>query len=84
MNPAALLIRFPLQRLKSLSWTLKKDYTIVIVNLDNMQQAARIEYQDYTGFFLMGELVEFDQTRKIFHNPREKLTEDYITVKLVI
>jgi phosphate transport system ATP-binding protein len=55
---------------------LKKNYTIVIVT-HNMQQAARVS--DYTGFFLMGELVEFDQTRKIFHNPREKLTEDYIT-----
>jgi len=55
---------------------LKKDYTIVIVT-HNMQQAARVS--DYAGFFLMGELVEFGQTRKIFHNPQEKLTEDYIT-----
>ncbi len=42
-----------------------------------MQQAARIS--DYTGFFLMGELIEFGQTRQIFQNPREKSTEDYIT-----
>ena len=55
---------------------LKKDYTIVIVT-HNMQQAARVS--DYTGFFLMGELIEFGQTRQIFQNPREKSTEDYIT-----
>ena len=55
---------------------LKKDYTIVIVT-HNMQQAARIS--DYTGFFLMGELIEFGQTKQIFQNPKEKSTEDYIT-----
>jgi len=55
---------------------LKKYYTIVIVT-HNMQQAARIS--DYTGFFLMGKLIEFGQTRQIFQNPGEKSTEDYIT-----
>jgi phosphate transport system ATP-binding protein len=42
-----------------------------------MQQAARVS--DRTGFFMLGKLVEYDQTRKIFMNPSEKLTEDYIT-----
>lgn len=55
---------------------LKKDFTIVIVT-HNMQQAARVS--DYTAFMMMGELVEFGATRTIFTNPREKLTEDYIT-----
>ena len=43
----------------------------------NMQQAARLA--DYTGFFLMGKLIEFDDTRKIFQNPKQKDTEDYVT-----
>jgi phosphate transport system ATP-binding protein len=55
---------------------LKSDYTIVIVT-HNMQQAARIS--DYTAFMMMGELIEFDLTKKIFTNPTVKLTEDYIT-----
>jgi phosphate transport system ATP-binding protein len=55
---------------------LKKDYTVVIVT-HNMQQAARVS--DYTAFMMLGELVEFDRTDKIFTNPANKLTEDYIT-----
>jgi phosphate transport system ATP-binding protein len=55
---------------------LKKDYTVVIVT-HNMQQAARVS--DYTAFMMLGELVEFDHTDKIFTNPANKLTEDYIT-----
>ena len=55
---------------------LKKDYTIVIVT-HNMQQAARIS--DYTAFMMLGELIEFDKTKKIFTNPSIKMTEDYIT-----
>ena len=55
---------------------LKNSYTIVIVT-HNMQQAARVS--DYTGFMLLGELVEFDATRELFTNPRDKRTEDYIT-----
>jgi phosphate transport system ATP-binding protein len=55
---------------------LKKDYTVVIVT-HNMQQAARVS--DYTAFMMLGELVEFDHTDKIFTNPTNKLTEDYIT-----
>jgi phosphate transport system ATP-binding protein len=55
---------------------LKKDYTVVIVT-HNMQQAARVS--DYTAFMMLGELVEFGQTDRIFTNPANKLTEDYIT-----
>jgi phosphate transport system ATP-binding protein len=55
---------------------LKASYTVVIVT-HNMQQAARVS--DFTAFMMLGELVEFDQTDKIFTNPANKLTEDYIT-----
>jgi len=55
---------------------LKANYTIVIVT-HNMQQAARVS--DFTGFFWMGELVEFDVTKSIFTRPSQKRTEDYIT-----
>jgi phosphate transport system ATP-binding protein len=55
---------------------LKTRYTVVIVT-HNMQQAARVS--DYTAFMMLGELVEFDRTEKIFTNPANKLTEDYIT-----
>jgi len=55
---------------------LKKEYTVIIVT-HNMQQAARVS--DVTGFFMMGELIEFDITKKIFTAPSNKLTEDYIT-----
>ncbi|AKB41618.1 phosphate ABC transporter ATP-binding protein PstB [Methanosarcina mazei] len=75
-EPTSALDPISTARIEDLIMNLKKDYTIVIVT-HNMQQAARIS--DYTGFFLMGELVEFGQTRQIFHSPREKSTEDYIT-----
>ncbi|MCR4320304.1 MAG: phosphate ABC transporter ATP-binding protein PstB [Candidatus Brocadiaceae bacterium] len=55
---------------------LKKDYTVIIVT-HNMQQAARTS--DYTGFFMLGELVEFNITTELFTNPRVQQTEDYIT-----
>ena len=55
---------------------LKTSYTVVIVT-HNMQQAARVS--DHTAFMMLGELVEFDRTEKIFTNPANKLTEDYIT-----
>ena len=55
---------------------LKKDYTIVIVT-HNMQQAARVS--DKTAFFYMGEMVEFDQTKRIFTNPEKEATQNYIT-----
>ncbi|AKB13001.1 MAG TPA: phosphate ABC transporter ATP-binding protein PstB [Methanosarcina thermophila] len=75
-EPTSALDPISTARIEDLITNLKKDYTIVIVT-HNMQQAARIS--DYTGFFLSGELIEFDQTRQIFHNPQEKSTEDYIT-----
>ena len=57
---------------------LKKDYTIVIVT-HNMQQAARVS--DCTAFMYLGELIEYDETEKIFTVPREKLTESYLSGK---
>ena len=62
--------------LEELIHELKKDYTIVIVT-HNMQQAARVS--DKTAFFYMGEMVEFDQTKKIFTNPEKEATQNYIT-----
>ena len=55
---------------------LKSDYTIVIVT-HNMQQAARVS--DYTAFLYLGELIEFNDTQRVFTNPEEQQTEDYIT-----
>lgn len=75
-EPASALDPVSTSHLEDLIGQLKKDYTIVIVT-HNMQQAARIS--DETGFFLMGELVEFGPTDRIFTNPRDKRTEDYIT-----
>ncbi|OGC42133.1 phosphate ABC transporter ATP-binding protein, partial [candidate division WOR-1 bacterium RIFOXYD2_FULL_41_8] len=63
-------------KIEELMQILKKDYTILIVT-HNMQQAARVS--DATGFFLLGEMVEFDRTGKIFTAPQDKRTEDYIT-----
>ncbi len=63
-------------KIEHLIITLKKDYTVVIVT-HNMQQAARVS--DYTAFLMLGDLIEFDKTEKIFTNPAHKLTEDYIT-----
>ncbi|MBN3041035.1 MAG: phosphate ABC transporter ATP-binding protein [Candidatus Omnitrophica bacterium] len=63
-------------KIEELILELKKSYTIVIVT-HNMQQAARIA--DFTAFFMLGELIEYDNTHKIYTNPANKLTEDYIT-----
>jgi phosphate transport system ATP-binding protein len=63
-------------RIEDLMAELKRDYTVVIVT-HNMQQAARVS--EFTGFFMMGELIEFDVTKRIFTTPSNKLTEDYIT-----
>ena len=63
-------------KIEDLVQELKKDYTIVIVT-HNMQQAARIS--DKTAFFLLGEIIEYDQTEKVFSMPQDKRTEDYIT-----
>ncbi len=75
-EPASALDPISTAKLEELIAELKMHYTIVIVT-HNMQQAARVS--DYTGFFLSGHLVEFDKTRDIFVNPRDKRTEDYIT-----
>ena len=75
-EPASALDPIATQRIEELIYDLKKSYTIVIVT-HNMQQAARVS--DYTGFMLLGELVEFGITRELFTNPRDKRTEDYIT-----
>ena len=75
-EPASALDPIATQHIEELIYDLKKDYTIVIVT-HNMQQAARVS--DYTAFFWLGKLVEFERTEQIFTTPREKLTEDYIT-----
>ncbi len=63
-------------KVEELMVELKKDYTVVIVT-HNMQQAARVS--DFTAFLYLGKLIEYDETKKIFTNPKEKLTEDYLT-----
>lgn len=75
-EPTSALDPISTSRIEELAVQLKEKYTIVIVT-HNMQQAVRIS--DYTAFFLMGELIENDCTEKLFANPREKRTEDYIT-----
>jgi phosphate transport system ATP-binding protein len=75
-EPASALDPIATTRIEELILELKKDFTIVIVT-HNMQQAARIS--DFTAFFYIGELVEFDTTGKIFTNPAKKQTEDYVT-----
>jgi phosphate transport system ATP-binding protein len=75
-EPASALDPIATQRIEELIYELKRDYTIVIVT-HNMQQAARIS--DVTAFFWLGHLVESGATATIFTNPKEKLTEDYVT-----
>ena len=75
-EPASALDPISTSKIEDLIHQLKNNYTIVIVT-HNMQQAARIS--DYTGFFLNGEMLEYDITNKIFTTPRDKRTEDYIT-----
>ena len=75
-EPTSALDPISTNKIEELATELKKDYTIVIVT-HNMQQAARVS--DYTAFFLLGEMVEFDKTSKIFQHPSDKRTEDYIT-----
>lgn len=75
-EPCSALDPIATAKIEDMLVELKKDYTVIIVT-HNMQQAARIS--DYTGFFMLGELVEFNVTTDIFTNPREKQTEDYIT-----
>ena len=75
-EPCSALDPIATGKIEELIHALKSRYTIVIVT-HNMQQAARVS--DYTGFFLLGEMVEFDETTRIFTNPRDRRTEDYIT-----
>ena len=75
-EPASALDPMSTSKIEELIYQLKENYTVVIVT-HNMQQAARVS--SHTGFFLMGDLVEFDKTEKIFTNPSDKRTEDYIT-----
>jgi phosphate transport system ATP-binding protein len=75
-EPASALDPIATQRIEELVYDLKKKYTIVIVT-HNMQQAARVS--DYTAFFWLGRLVEYDRTDRIFTAPAQKLTEDYVT-----
>ncbi|MCS6874967.1 MAG: phosphate ABC transporter ATP-binding protein PstB [Pyrinomonadaceae bacterium] len=75
-EPASALDPIATQKIEELIVELKKNYTIVIVT-HNMQQAARIS--DKTAFFMLGKLIEVNPTSKIFTNPDQKLTEDYIT-----
>ncbi len=75
-EPASALDPISTAKIEDLIFELKSEYTIVIVT-HNMQQAARVA--ENTGFFLNGHLVEFDATTKIFTNPSDKRTEDYIT-----
>lgn len=75
-EPASALDPIATAKIEELIHELKKKYTIIIVT-HNMQQAARVS--DFTAFFMMGELVEFDLTNKIFTKPSRKTTEDYVT-----
>lgn len=75
-EPTSALDPISTSKIEDLASELKNKYTIIIVT-HNMQQAARIS--DYTAFFLLGELVEYGSTEKIFSVPQDKRTEDYIT-----
>jgi phosphate transport system ATP-binding protein len=75
-EPASALDPIATQKIEELIWELKTAYTIVIVT-HNMQQAARVS--ERTAFFMLGRLVEYDRTDKIFTNPGQRVTEDYIT-----
>lgn len=75
-EPTSALDPIATLKIEELIRELKKKYTIVIVT-HNMQQAARIS--DYTAFFMLGELVEFNKTETFFSHPKDKRSEDYIT-----
>jgi len=77
-EPCSALDPIATTKIEELMLELKKQYTIVIVT-HNMQQAARVS--DFTGYMLLGEMIEFNETNAIFTKPAQKLTEDYITGK---
>jgi len=75
-EPASALDPISTAKIEELIYELKKDYTIIIVT-HNMQQAARVS--DKTAYFYLGELIEYDDTKKIFTNPQKESTQNYIT-----
>jgi phosphate transport system ATP-binding protein len=75
-EPCSALDPISTGKIEELIFQLKEDFTIVIVT-HNMQQASRVA--EFTGFFLLGRLIEFDRTEKIFTTPSDKRTEDYVT-----
>ncbi|MDR0517183.1 MAG: phosphate ABC transporter ATP-binding protein PstB [Fibromonadaceae bacterium] len=75
-EPASALDPISTSKIEELIYDLKSDYTIIIVT-HNMQQAARVS--DSTGFFMLGELIEFSDTKKMFLNPSKEQTQNYIT-----
>ncbi len=75
-EPCSALDPVATAKIEDLMTELKENYTVIIVT-HNMQQAARVS--DSTGFFMLGEMIEFDETQRIFTTPANKLTEDYIT-----
>lgn len=75
-EPTSALDPISTAKIEELMEYLKKDYTVVVVT-HNMQQALRVS--DYTAFFLLGDLIEYDKTSKLFTYPQDKRTEDYIT-----
>jgi phosphate transport system ATP-binding protein len=75
-EPASALDPIATARIEELIYELKTNYTIVIVT-HNMQQAARVS--DYTAFFYIGKLIEYDETKRLFTTPKERQTEEYIT-----
>jgi len=75
-EPCSALDPISTGKIEELIFQLKEQYTIVIVT-HNMQQAARVA--EFTGFFLLGKMIEFDKTERIFTNPSDKRTEDYVT-----
>lgn len=77
-EPTSALDPVSTSKIEELIINFKKHYTIIIVT-HNMQQAGRIS--DYTAFFYLGKLVEYSRTRRLFTNPKEKLTEEYVTGK---
>ncbi|RPI38410.1 MAG: ATP-binding cassette domain-containing protein, partial [Methanoregulaceae archaeon] len=75
-EPCSALDPIATSKIEKLIDVLKEEYTVIIVT-HNMQQAARVS--DFTGFMYLGKLVEFGQTNQIFEDPKEDLTENYIT-----
>jgi len=78
-EPTSALDPISTSKIEDLAMELKKDYTIVMVT-HNMQQAVRVS--DNTAFFLLGEVIEYNDTEKLFSIPSDKRTEDYITGRL--